>query len=243
MLNRLRHLLLTVLALFSVFRGAAQSALPDFVCVGAVKHYWVDNNPSSTYTWKIGEDIQTSSAHEIFITWDKPPGKYTLTVQERSNDCLGAVQSIEVNVGPCDFIVPQPFVECVEPLKSVIYSIAINALIIDQPDYYTFSPLDTRLDIIGFDNSCKPKCSLTLHWRIDFSPAPDPSPPHNPVAKPPVSGTGQPSEITGNIQFPGDGFTFQDVVHTITYWIEDSAGNRSNEQQQRITIKPRPKIL
>jgi len=243
MLNRLQYILLTALALFSVLRGAAQSVLPDYVCIGTVKHYWVDNNPSSTYIWKIGEDVQVSTANEIFITWDKPPGKYTLTVRERSNDCLGEVQTMEINVAPCSFTIPQPFVECVEPLKSAVFNTITNELVVDQPDYYTLSPGDTRLDVSGFDNSCKPDCSFTRHWRIDFPPAPDPSPTHNPVTKAPVSGTGQPSEIIGNIQFPGDGITFQNVVHTITYWIEDSAGNKSNEQQQTITIKPRPKIL
>jgi hypothetical protein len=245
---KIRHIVMFCIALFSALTGVAQSTMPDYVCAGALKHYWVeDNTPNSTYIWKIGEETQTSTGNEIFITWNKPYGNYILTVREVSEaGCPGPVQTMEVHVVPCSFNIPPPFIGCVEPLKSVIYNSATNELLIEQPDYYTFTPPDTRLDISGFDDSCQPNCSFTLHWRIDFSPTPDPLPPHDPVTKPPVSGTGQPSTYGSNILFPGDGVgdgnKFNDVVHTITYWIEDSAGNKFNEQQQTITVKPRPYI-
>ena len=49
--------------------------MPDVVCAGAVKHYWVDPNPGSAYTWKINGVVQPSTTNEIIITWDNtyPP--------------------------------------------------------------------------------------------------------------------------------------------------------------------------
>lgn len=87
-----------LLVLFSAFRVAGQVAMPDMVCVGATKHYWVGPTPGSIYTWKINGVTQTSQTNEIYITWDTPytpaGSPYTLTVQEQSvNGCFGAVQS------------------------------------------------------------------------------------------------------------------------------------------------------
>jgi len=55
MYSLFRYILLSGIVLFSSLRVAAQLAMPDNVCIGAVKHYYVDPNPvpGSTYTWKI----------------------------------------------------------------------------------------------------------------------------------------------------------------------------------------------
>ena len=55
--------------------------------------------------------------------------------------------------------------------------------------------------------------------------------------------TGQPSTFGTDIHFPGDGVTFTNLVHTITYRIVDCSGNVSDPQNQTITIKPRPNIV
>ena len=46
--------------LFGVLKTSAQLAMPDTVCVGATKHYSV-NDPSvpSTYTWAIDGVVQS----------------------------------------------------------------------------------------------------------------------------------------------------------------------------------------
>jgi hypothetical protein len=72
-----------------------------------------------------------------------------------------------------------------------------------------------------------------LHWRIDFGGATPPAP---------ISGTGQPSAYGSDIIFPGDGATFLDVTHTITYWVVDLSGNESVHQPVTVTIHPRPVV-
>ena len=93
------------MALVSALRVAGQVAMPDVVCVGATKHYWVNPTSGSTYTWKVNGVTQTSSANEIFILWDSqytPAGSpYTLSVQEKSaNGCYGEVKSGLVYINP-----------------------------------------------------------------------------------------------------------------------------------------------
>lgn len=246
MLKRFRHMIMLAIVLFGFLKGGAQedTPMPDYVCVGATKHYHVDANPvpGSTYTWKINGVTQISTTNEIDITWGKPPGKYTLTVQERAvNGCQGTIQTGDVTVKQWNFSVPPALEECVENISSVSYS--GTKIITDQPDYYSFSHTDKRLDISEFTDYCQLTCPFTIRWQIDFSPIPDLQPPHNMVTKPSVSGVGQPSETIGSIQFPGDGLTLNDVVHTITYWIKDCAGNESLPHKQNITIKPRPNVL
>jgi hypothetical protein len=78
----------------------AQLAMPDSVCAGEIKHYYVDPNPvpGSTYTWRINGAAQSVSINEIDITWSIP-GTFILDVQEKSVDgCLGVLQSGQVIV-------------------------------------------------------------------------------------------------------------------------------------------------
>jgi hypothetical protein len=55
--------------------------------------------------------------------------------------------------------------------------------------------------------------------------------------------TGQPSAYGANILIPGDGINFNDVVHTVTYWVVDCHGNVSEPQTRIVIIKPRPNII
>ena len=100
-------LLMTLLmVLFSVFRVAGQSAMPDVVCFGATKHYWVDPNPvpGSTYTWQIDGVVQPLlTTSDISITWDATYalGNHTISVQEKSvSGCFGEVKTGLVTVNP-----------------------------------------------------------------------------------------------------------------------------------------------
>jgi hypothetical protein len=101
MLSRFRYILLFGILLFISLRSMSQLAMPDNVCVGAVKHYYVDPNPipGSTYTWRINGVPQVSSTtNEINITWNTA-GTYSLDVQELSVDgCLGSLRAGQVFV-------------------------------------------------------------------------------------------------------------------------------------------------
>jgi len=245
MLKQFRYMIMLAIVLFGTFSAGAQLAMPDYVYIGSTKHYNVDPNPNpltpSTYTWKIGAVTQTSTTNEIDITWNTA-GKFILSVQEHSTACDGPIRTGEVYV--YQFTLPDPFIGCVENIHSAYYDAVKQDIIIDRPDYFTFKPGDTRLDLSpsNFADIITPSCAVEIHWQIDFSPTPDPVT-HNPVTKAPVSGIGQPSAITENILFPGDGVDFNNVVHTITYQVVDCNGHVSYTNTQTITIKPRPKIL
>lgn len=112
-----------------------------------------------------------------------------------------------------------------------------------RPDYYIFKTGDPMLDISGINDNCCALADLVIHWRIDFTPTPNPVPPHILVNTPSVSGTGQPSAYIGDIQFPGDGVYFLNVTHKILYWIEDCHNDTSAITTVDIIIKPRPNVI
>ncbi|GAP45267.1 protein containing SprB repeat, partial [Lentimicrobium saccharophilum] len=98
MFKVLKHILLIVTVLAGAFHASGQIAMPDQVCVGATKNYWVDETPGSTYNWAIDGNVQPVTGHLLTVTWDTP-GNYTITVQETSADgCLGEVRTGEVIV-------------------------------------------------------------------------------------------------------------------------------------------------
>jgi gliding motility-associated-like protein/uncharacterized repeat protein (TIGR01451 family) len=125
--------------LFS-FRAAAQFAMPDYVCIGATKHYNVDPNPvsGSTYTWKIDGVIQSRSTKNVIdITW-KTAGTYLLDVQELSiSGCPGPLRSGQVFVHPstgptiitggaffvCQDAQDETYIAIAENCTSIIYSV------------------------------------------------------------------------------------------------------------------------
>jgi len=135
---------------------------------------------------------------------------------------------------PPSLVVPASFGFCVEDLISA--AIVSSLLQLNPtPDYFLFKKGSNTLDVnpVNFSDNCTPANQLVLHWTIDFSStAPTPS----------ISGTGQPSAYVSDINFPGDGATFLDVTHTITYWMTDLAGNESVHKAVVITIHPRPEL-
>jgi len=174
-------------------------------------------------------------------------GLYSVTITDSKN-CTTSISrtvSLSPDVTKPAFIPPDPFIGCVEDLRSVRYNPLIQMINYDQPDFYTFQPGNSLLDLNTalFSDNCNLAFPVQIRWRIDFSPAPDPTPPHNLVTKEPITGTGQPSATAGSIQFPGDGVNYNVVIHRITYWIVDCSGNISDPKTQTITIRPRPKII
>ena len=103
-----RYILLCFDVLFCGIVATAQNSMPDNICVGAVKHYYVDQNAiaDSTYVWRIDGIVQkNSTANAIDITWAKA-GTFLLDVQERSlQGCVGLVRTGTVNVSTVPIIV------------------------------------------------------------------------------------------------------------------------------------------
>jgi hypothetical protein len=74
------------LALVTTLASSGQSTLPDNVCAGQVREYWVDPNPvpGSSYTWLIDGVVQPGfSANRFSHKWNIP-GAYTLELNEVS---------------------------------------------------------------------------------------------------------------------------------------------------------------
>ncbi len=141
------------------------------------------------------------------------------------------------------------FEDCVERLTSAVYTgdadnIQYNP---DYPDgdYKILHIGDTYLDIdlnTYLDNCCVLADGYSIRWTLDFEGT-------NP-GEPTISGTGQPSTykdpVTSDpldIYLWGDGVTFLDRVHTITYWMTDCHGNESLPVTVNITINPRPELV
>ena len=108
MLKQFRYILLFCIAQCGDFNAIAQFAMPDHVCIGTVKHYYVDAGAvsGSTYTWRIDGVSQVSfTTNEIDITWNNT-GTFLLEVQELSaNGCFGPVRSGQVFANPAPVLV------------------------------------------------------------------------------------------------------------------------------------------
>ena len=103
-MNRLRTILLTIL--IAVAYGAAgQGYVIDSVCQGAERHYRIDGETGSTYTWTLTDPQGTittlpETADTITINWNKLPGNYILsTLQTSIHGCdsleLGTIKVFE----------------------------------------------------------------------------------------------------------------------------------------------------
>jgi len=100
-----KHLYLIALGImqFIPFRSAGQMTMPDYVCTGQTRHYYVIPGPApgSTYTWWLdGRVMSGFNTSELIYTWNSSKTSL-LEVQERSADgCPGPKKSGEVFVNP-----------------------------------------------------------------------------------------------------------------------------------------------
>lgn len=97
MYKRFRHILMLIILVTGAFQAFAAIALPDTVCVGTDRKYWVTGSAGSIYTWKINGVLQTSSNDFMDHTWSAV-GSYTIEVQEFLESCSGDIQTILVTV-------------------------------------------------------------------------------------------------------------------------------------------------
>ena len=185
-----------------------------------------------TYLWSNGQTTATAT--------NLSEGKYNITV----TDAKGCITQTSFMVGttpdttPPNFTLPAAFEECVKNLISVSYNPLTKKIDYNQPDYYTFKAADLRMDLdpANFTDNCDLMCPVEIRWKIDMNDG------TRIPALPTEYQTGQPSTVNTPIELLGDGVTYNQVIHHITYWIVDCSGNVSAPQSQTITIKPRPKI-
>lgn len=215
------------------------------LCPGSTGNIYIAPAGMTAYTWSItgnGSVTGSTTGPSVEVTAGATNNSsFTLSIAViNSSGCTSVCQqafTVEDNNKP-NFAVPPPFSECVEILNSAIYNTATQDINPTRPEYYTFIHGDTRLDLntASFTDNCPLSCAVEIRWKIDM---------YNGTRIPALPSqylTGQPSAFGSNIQFFGDGTNFTNVIHTITYWIVDCAGNISDPQTQNITIKPRPNI-
>ena len=209
------------------------------VCPSSQEKYWTPPQSNVTNSWTVtgGNIVGSSVKDSVEIKWSASgSGLITLKSTNTVNLCDSTVTKSVIfqDLLPPDFVAPTPFNFCVENLISA--AMVSNLLQINpNPDYFLLKKGSNALDVnpSSFSDNCTPADQLVLHWKIDFSGATPP---------PSISGTGQPSAYASDIIFPGDGASFLDVIHTITYWVTDPTGNESVHKTVTITIHPRPVV-
>jgi hypothetical protein len=180
---------------------------------------------TTTGTGAVNPNPYTFNVGVTTITW-------TASNAAGSDQCSQIITVLDKE--PPALIAPAPYGACVEDMISA--AMVSNLLQINPaPDYFLLKKGNTALDVnpANFSDNCTPANLLVLHWTIDFS---------STTPTPSISGTGQPSSYPGDIAFPGDGVTFKDVIHVITYWVTDPSGNESVHKAVTITIHPRPVV-
>jgi PKD repeat protein len=113
-----------VLGLLCILQATGQALMPDSICMGAQKHYWVFGNPGSTYTWKLTDPsgsptILPGTGDTVMINWTMAPGTYTLTTLQHSvYHCDGVLQvglielfeqAVDFAGNPKIFCTPDPY--------------------------------------------------------------------------------------------------------------------------------------
>jgi hypothetical protein len=189
----------------------------------------VAGDACGSYTLSLESTLSgvTSNCSQTVAVTDNIPPTFTLPVTALSY-CANRIISANYNAIPTD---PD-----------------YDDLTTPRPEYYKFVQSSTEFNLTAlagnFADNCCATNTLVLHWRVDFSPTPNPADPaHALVTKASITDqTGQPSAYASDIEFPSDGVTFTDVTHKLFYWLVDCNGKASAEQTLNITVKPRPNV-
>lgn len=111
-MKRLKHILPLLIILLLAGKTAMSQYVIDVVCVGAERHYRVDGEVGSNYTWMLTDiagvvDTLPETADTVTIVWNMPVGIYWLsTIQHDSiTGCDGLLEvgTIEVVDPPVAF--------------------------------------------------------------------------------------------------------------------------------------------
>jgi hypothetical protein len=213
--------------------------------------------PITSYNWTMtGATSGAGTGNIGSRTFNRGVTTITWTATNVAGTSLPCAQTVTITDNqPPTFTLPAVNMSfCVNNLINAVYNAAptdpdYDDLTTPRPDYYKFIKSGTEFNLdpgtSNFADNCCAVGDLKLHWRIVFSPIPNPADPaHAPITKAPITDQiGQPSAYPVDIEFPGDGVNFSDITHKIYYWLEDCNGNISAEQTLTITIKPRPNIL
>ena len=221
---------------FPIVPVARASATPNPICPGDTLFLTGIAPGATSWSWSGPAGFTSTLQNPAYLNFPNTGrGVYTLIATNGCGNSAPAHTAYVVSdtVAPT-FSVPGAKSFCVMNIDTANYYDPTMDIKPDRPEYYLFETGDISLDLNSalFADNCCPVNSLTIHWQIDFkggTPAP-------------ITGTGQPSTYAGSIPLPGDGNTFLNVVHTISYWLTDCNGNSTSHFPVNITIKPRPQV-
>ncbi|PKO97581.1 MAG: hypothetical protein CVU14_10555, partial [Bacteroidetes bacterium HGW-Bacteroidetes-9] len=96
---RLKHIILSIL-LAVAFGAAGQTYVIDSVCVGSERHYRIDGEENSTYSWILTDPVGTitnlpETADTITVIWNMAAGEYILSVLQTS---IHGCDSLELGI-------------------------------------------------------------------------------------------------------------------------------------------------
>ena len=211
----------------------------------------VSNTTSTVFTATAGMDIYSwsvsgngsipsgvTNSRTVTVLSGTGCTSYTVAVSLTKNgitsSCTQTVSVVDTTA-PGYTVSPTTAEFCVINIQSAVMSLGtLQVTPAPASDYVLFKHgTDTSLDLNmanATDNCCS--SGLTIRWEIHFS-----------SGQATVSGTGQPSAYTSDIQLWGDGTNNQVLTHEIWYWIKDCNGNEMTSPIKRtINIQPRPKI-
>lgn len=217
--------------------------------------------PPSSWSWTMSGATSGSGGNAESVPSAVVPNPYTFNLGVTTitwtacniSGCETCTQTVTIEDKEPPTFTSAPITNCVDMLYSATYTFGTpapniynrdNLIIYSNPDGYTFSAGNKTLDLINLaDNCCVPE-NMIINWRIDFAPTPDPAGPVGAMLNNGfIMGPGQPSGYGSDMLFPGDGVTFQPVIHTITYTVKDCNDNTSAAKTENITITPRPEII
>lgn len=181
MIKRFRYLILFFFMALEALSVNAQTSIPDRVCVGTERFYWVEGLPGSVFTWILDGETQTATTDFISINWTNV-GTYSLTVQEHQASCDGEVQTITVEVIPAPVLEqPAPVVACFSYLLPAISEIkGLN--LSGQQAFYDKSQSESGQKISGllthsqtvwvYDPGELLGCGVELSFEVTIYPVP-----------------------------------------------------------------------
>jgi len=167
--------------------------------------------------------VLNSTTPQAFVTT-------TFTITATSGGCSStttATVTVGDNTPPVFLVNPGPVHFCVQDIIQAFWNFAGDITPI-RPDWYTFHSGQTTFDLspATFSDNCTSPANLILHWRINL------------VGGTVINGVGQLSLYPLDIIFPLG-------TSTITYWLEDRAGNLTPVNLRpvvQVIVHPRPDI-
>jgi len=222
----------------------AATPLAQTICPGASITPIVITNPNNiagtTFSWTRdntsvltgipGSGTSNPITGVLNSTTPQSMAMTTFTITANAGGCTStttATVRVGDNTPPTFLVNPATVHFCVQDIVQAFWNFAGDITPI-RPDWYTFHHGQNTFDLnpATFSDNCTAAGSLILHWRMDI------------FGGGVITGTGQVSLYPFDIIFPLG-------TSTITYWLEDLAGNLTppaNRPVVQVIVHARPDI-